>query len=136
MLRDCRTGKEIKTMTIKKLNKRMTSVKAVGMACIMLSLTLLSGCGKRDGLTITNVSYDPTREFYEEYNTAFADYYMKEYGKQIKVIQSHGGSGSQARSVVEGCNADVVTLALEHDITLIQNTGLIDAGWFDEIYDN
>ena len=132
MLRDCRTGKEIKTMTIKKLNKRMTSVKAVGMACIMLSLTLLSGCGKRDGLTITNVSYDPTREFYEEYNTAFADYYMKEYGKQIKVIQSHGGSGSQARSVVEGCNADVVTLALEHDITLIQNTGLIDAGWKDE----
>ena len=135
MLRDCRTGKEIKTMTIKKLNKRMTSVKAVGMACIMLSLTLLSGCGKRDGLTITNVSYDPTREFYEEYNTAFADYYMKEYGKQIKVIQSHGGSGSQARSVVEGCNADVVTLALEHDITLIQNTGLIDAGWKDE-YDS
>ena len=98
-----------------------------------LSVFFLSGCAnKRDGLTITNVSYDPTREFYEEYNDIFADYYMNHYGKQIKVIQSHGGSGSQARSVVEGCNADVVTLALEHDITLIENTGLIDAGWKDE----
>ena len=103
------------------------------MACMTLSVFFLFGCAnKRDGLTITNVSYDPTREFYEEYNDIFADYYMNHYGKQIKVIQSHGGSGSQARSVVEGCNADVVTLALEHDITLIENTGLIAAGWKDE----
>ena len=114
-------------------DSKIRTFKAIGMACITLSVFLLSGCGnKRDGLTITNVSYDPTREFYEEYNEAFADYYRSEYGKQIKVIQSHGGSGSQARSVVEGCNADVVTLALEHDITLIQNTGLIDAGWKSE----
>lgn len=91
---------------------------------------ILSGCGtKSDVMTITNVSYDPTREFYEAYNTLFEEYYKKTYGKEVKVIQSHGGSGSQARSVVEGCNADVVTLALEHDISLIEKTGLIDAGW-------
>ena len=56
----------------------------------------------------------------------------KTYNKKVQVIQSHGGSGSQARSVVEGCNADVVTLALEHDISLIEKTGLVDAGWIKE----
>jgi sulfate transport system substrate-binding protein len=80
-------------------------------------------------ITITNVSYDPTREFYEAYNQMFQQYYEAKYGQKVKVIQSHGGSGSQARSVVEGCNADVVTLALEHDISLIERTGLIDEGW-------
>ena len=123
----------MKTINISKLNNKIKTIKAVGMACMTLSVFFLSGCAnKRDGLTITNVSYDPTREFYEEYNDIFADYYMNHYGKQIKVIQSHGGSGSQARSVVEGCNADVVTLALDHDITLIENTGLIADGWKDE----
>lgn len=113
-------------------NKKRYKLCMLLIMCITMTY-IAAGCGsKRDGLTITNVSYDPTREFYEEYNKVFADYYMAEYGKQIKVIQSHGGSGSQARSVVEGCNADVVTLALEHDISLIENTGLIDAGWKDE----
>mgnify|MGYP000767872590 FL=1 len=113
-------------------NKKRYKLCMLLIMCITMTY-IAAGCGsKRDGLTITNVSYDPTREFYEEYNDIFADYYMNHYGKQIKVIQSHGGSGSQARSVVEGCNADVVTLALEHDITLIENTGLIAAGWKDE----
>ena len=105
---------------------------SIGLIAVLLT-GCLTGCGSsKNSVRIINVSYDPTREFYEEYNKVFADYYMAEYGKQIKVIQSHGGSGSQARSVVEGCNADVVTLALEHDISLIENTGLIDAGWKDE----
>ena len=121
----------MKIINISKLNNKLNIKRWYGMYDIIS--IFLSGCAnKRDGLTITNVSYDPTREFYEEYNDIFADYYMNHYGKQIKVIQSHGGSGSQARSVVEGCNADVVTLALEHDITLIENTGLIAAGWKDE----
>lgn len=101
----------------------------------LLAAALLTGCGGKndDGsITITNVSYDPTREFYEKYNQIFESYYEDKYGEQVNVIQSHGGSGSQARSVVEGCNADVVTLALEHDIDLIQNTGLIYDGWIDE----
>lgn len=98
--------------------------------CLLAALSLCS-CGRKksDTVTITNVSYDPTREFYEQYNKLFEKFYQKKYGKKVEVIQSHGGSGSQARSVVEGCNADVVTLALEHDITLIENTGLIDKGW-------
>ena len=85
-------------------NKKRYKLCMLLIMCITMTY-IAAGCGsKRDGLTITNVSYDPTREFYEEYNKVFADYYMAEYGKQIKVIQSHGGSGSQARSVVEGCD--------------------------------
>ena len=102
------------------------------LAAVTILLTLaLTGCGRNKGdtLTITNVSYDPTREFYEAYNPMFEKYYEEKFGKKVEVIQSHGGSGAQARSVVEGCNADVVTLALEHDITLIEQTGLIEPGW-------
>ena len=109
------------------------------LSTVMILSLLLTGCSGRkdDGtVTITNVSYDPTREFYEKYNKIFESYYESEHGKKINVIQSHGGSGAQARSVVEGCNADVVTLALEHDIDLIQNTGLIDKGWIDEFSDS
>ena len=82
--------------------------------------------------SIINVSYDPTRELYQNYNELFVDYYKTTYGGEIEVIQSHGGSGSQARSVIEGSEADVVTLALAHDITLIEQSGLIDSGWLDE----
>lgn len=113
-------------------NKRIV---AAMLTAVMACSLLLGGCsGKKDDgtITITNVSYDPTREFYEKYNKIFESYYENEHGQKVNVIQSHGGSGSQARSVVEGCNADVVTLALEHDIDLIQNTGLIDEGWIDE----
>ncbi len=100
---------------------------------ILLSLECV-GCGgnSKDHVTITNVSYDPTRELFEEYNSLFKEYYYDIHNKKIEVIQSHGGSGSQARSVVEGCNADVVTLALEHDITLIERTKLIDPEWKQE----
>lgn len=104
------------------------------IAIMLVFLISLTACGKKDDgiIRITNVSYDPTREFYEQYNEIFEQYYLDTYGEKVQVIQSHGGSGSQARSVVEGCNADVVTLALEHDITLIERTGLIDKGWNDE----
>jgi sulfate transport system substrate-binding protein len=116
---------------VDKFSKRLT---VVGIS-LAIAATSLIGCGskKDDGsVTITNVSYDPTREFYEEYNLLFKNWYKEQTGTDVNVIQSHGGSGSQARSVVEGCNADVVTLALEHDITLIENTGLIDEGWKEE----
>lgn len=104
------------------------------MAALLCAGIFLTGCGNASNgkTTITNVSYDPTREFYESYNELFTEYYKETFGEEIEVIQSHGGSGSQARSVVEGCNADVVTLALEHDITLIERTGLIDKGWLQE----
>lgn len=106
----------------------------------VLALTAFAGCGnskKDDGrLTLTNVSYDPTRELYEAYNEAFEAHYKSETGKEINIIQSHGGSGSQARSVIEGCDADVVTLALAHDITLLENVGMIEPGWIEEFEGN
>lgn len=102
---------------------------------------ILCGCGKKEEtndneVTLYNVSYDPTREFYEEYNTMFTDYYKEQTGKTVKVIQSHGGSGSQARSVVEGADADVVTLALALDVSSIEKNGLIDEGWENEFEQN
>lgn len=98
------------------------------------TLPVLSGCTNKNknNSTITNVSYDPTREFYEDYNEAFIKYYKDTNGKDINIIQSHGGSGSQARAVVEGCDADVVTLALERDISLIEKAGLIEPDWIKE----
>jgi len=65
---------------------------------------------------LLNVSYDPTRELYQEYNTAFSKYWLKKTGQTLTIKQSHGGSGKQARSVIDGLQADVVTLALAYDI--------------------
>ncbi len=114
----------------------MKNIKRI-LECIFLTLIfVLSGCTYRnmnEELTIYNVSYDSTRELYEAYNTLFLSYYEEKTGQRLKVLQSHGGSGSQARSVIEGANADVVTLALAHDITLIEEAGLIDKGWYDEL---
>jgi sulfate transport system substrate-binding protein len=78
---------------------------------------------------IVNVSYDPTRELYVEYNAAFAAHWLKEKNQVVTVRQSHAGSGSQARTVIEGMEADVVTLALAYDISAISKAGLIDAAW-------
>ncbi|HBF29729.1 sulfate ABC transporter substrate-binding protein [Rhizobium sp.] len=82
------------------------------------------------GQEILNVSYDPTREFYKQYDAAFSKYWKDKTGEDVKVNQSHGGSGKQARSVIEGLEADVVTLALEADIDVIaQKTKKIPANW-------
>jgi sulfate transport system substrate-binding protein len=80
-------------------------------------------------VSLLNVSYDPTRELYAEFNKAFAAAYQKETGKSIEIKQSHGGSGSQARSVIDGLQADVVTLALAYDIDAIASKGLINKDW-------
>jgi sulfate/thiosulfate transport system substrate-binding protein len=80
-------------------------------------------------LSLLNVSYDPTRELYAEFNKAFVSAYQKETGKKIDIKQSHGGSGSQARGVIDGLQADVVTLALAYDIDAIAGKGLIDKDW-------
>jgi sulfate/thiosulfate-binding protein len=78
---------------------------------------------------LLNVSYDPTREFYGELNTAFSAQWKKNSGEGIRVRTSHGGSGKQARSVVDGLEADVVTLALAADIDTIAKAGLVPADW-------
>src|ERR1700716_237407 len=80
-------------------------------------------------VTLLNVSYDPTRELYVDFNKAFAAAYQKETGKSVEIKQSHGGSGSQARAVIDGLQADVVTLALAYDIDAIAGKGLIPADW-------
>ena len=78
---------------------------------------------------LLNISYDPTRELYEEINRLFADHYKQQTGRQITVEQSHGGSSKQACSVIDGLKADVVTLALGSDVTAVEKAGLINAGW-------
>ena len=83
-----------------------------------------------------NVSYDPTREFYQEYNKSFGQFWKSKTGQDIDFKQSHGGSGKQARSVVDGLQADVVTLALANDIDEIVNAGLIEKGWQKEFPNN
>jgi sulfate/thiosulfate transport system substrate-binding protein len=79
--------------------------------------------------TLLNVSYDPTRELYKEFNTAFAKYWEGKTKQKVAVQQSHGGSGAQARAVNDGLEADVVTLALAYDIDAIARGGLIRQGW-------
>ncbi|CRX38718.1 sulfate ABC transporter substrate-binding protein [Estrella lausannensis] len=84
----------------------------------------------KKSLEILNVSYDPTREFYEEYNKLFAAWWKERTAQELKVVQSHGGSAKQARSVISGLEADVVSLALAFDIDAIENmTGLVGKNW-------
>lgn len=85
--------------------------------------------GKAKEITLLNVSYDPTRELYTEFNKAFAAHWEQEKGQKVNVKQSHGGSGKQGRAVIDGLDADVVTLALGYDIDAIQKAGLINEGW-------
>jgi len=81
-------------------------------------------------ITLLNVSYDPTRELYEEYNAAFAKYWAATTGDQVTINQSHGGSGKQARAVIDGLEADVVTLALAYDIDAIhEKANLLPKNW-------
>jgi sulfate/thiosulfate-binding protein len=88
-------------------------------------------------VTLLNVSYDPTRELYEAYNTAFAKYWKDKTGQDVKINQSHGGSGKQARSVVDGLPADVVTLALAADVDGIATAGkLLPLNWESRLPNN
>ncbi len=90
----------------------------------------------KEPVELLNVSYDPTRELYEEFNAAFAKHWEAETGQKVTINQSHGGSGKQGRSVIDGLEADVVTLALAYDIDEIQAAGLIAEGWQDRLEEN
>jgi sulfate/thiosulfate transport system substrate-binding protein len=79
--------------------------------------------------TLLNASYDPTRELYQDFNTAFAKYWKAKSGQDVTVRQSHGGSGGQARAVIDGLDADVVTLALAYDVDAVAASGLIKPDW-------
>ena len=116
--------------------KHTTITKVIGIslsAALLASVT--TGCGSAsngDTVQITNVSYDPTRELYTAYNELFAKHWKEKTGQDVEVTQSHGGSGKQALEVANGLDADVVTLALEYDITSIQKAGLINEGWINK----
>ena len=119
---------------MKKRKNFIRKITLFAMTGAVMASSLI-GCGNEkadETITFTNVSYDPTREFYAAYNELFAEHYKEETGNDIELVQSHGGSGSQARSVIEGNDADVVTLALAHDITSIEEAGMIEAGWMNE----
>lgn len=96
-----------------------------------IALTVLSGMlNAQSPQTLLNVSYDPTREFYAEYNAAFMKHWKSQTGQEVNIKQSHGGSGKQARSVIDGLDADVVTLALAGDIdALYANGGWVPKDW-------
>lgn len=109
---------------------------------IIAALLGLSGlwttpaCAQKS-VTILNVSYDPTRELYQDYNEAFSKYWLAETGEKVTFQQSHGGSGKQARSVIDGLSADVVTLALAYDIDMIAQRGrLLPVDWQKRLPDN
>ncbi|MEZ4600780.1 MAG: sulfate ABC transporter substrate-binding protein [Syntrophotaleaceae bacterium] len=90
----------------------------------------LSHAGWAEEIKLLNVSYDPTRELYQEYNVAFAQYWKEKTGNIVTVRQSHGGAGKQARAVIDGLEADVVTLALAYDIDAIaKKTGFLPSDW-------
>ncbi|TGL60197.1 sulfate ABC transporter substrate-binding protein [Leptospira ognonensis] len=103
----------------------------------LFSLLSLQTIGLIAGdLSLLNVSYDPTRELYAEYNKMFVDYWKAKTGEELKIKQSHGGSGKQARSVIDGLEADIVTLALAYDIDIIASKGLISRDWAKSLPNN
>src|SRR5262245_1251233 len=104
--------------------------KILGSAIALAFATGLASSAALAETTLLNVSYDPTRELYQAYNEAFAAHWKKETGEDITIEASHGGSGKQARAVIDGLEADVVTLALAYDIDQIAaNGGLIAPDW-------
>ncbi len=120
-------------------------MKKFSIIALTISLFALSACGKQDSaatqnaneITLLNVSYDPTRELYQAVNKAFATHWEATTKQKISIKQSHGGSGKQARSVIDGLEADVVTLALAHDIDEIATRGkLLSADWQKKLPDN
>ncbi len=106
--------------------------QCMSMAVVFFFLLAIGGCSSSsNGSTVElqNVSYDPTRELWKDLNKRFAAAYEVEYGQSVRIKQSHGGSGSQARAVIDGLEADVVTLALWSDTDAIRRKGLIQEGW-------
>lgn len=123
---------QIKTQTL-----RIATL--AGLAAFLLLSGLSCGQSPRSAggqITLLNVSYDPTREFYAEYDRAFAKYWRAKTHQSVAIKQSHGGSGKQAQSVINGLDADVVTLGIASDIDAIQKSGDIKPDWERRLPDN
>ncbi|HSY06458.1 MAG TPA: sulfate ABC transporter substrate-binding protein [Steroidobacteraceae bacterium] len=122
---------------------RQAARRAAALALALVVLAALSSCsrpptpGGAARITLRNVSYDATRELYVDFNAAFARHWQQQTGQQVRIDQSHGGSATQARSVIEGLAADVVTLALAADIDVIAAQGkLLPLNWQSLLADN
>jgi sulfate transport system substrate-binding protein len=100
-----------------------------GLLVLGAALLGLPGIARAADVTLLNVSYDPTRELYQELDAAFAKRWQARTGKAVEIQQSHGGSGKQARAVIDGLEADVLTLALAYDIDAVAKSGLLAADW-------
>jgi len=107
------------------MTKRVSGI----VASVVLSATVVVGAAHAADVTLLNASYDPTRELYLAINKAFGAKYTAATGKTVDIKQSHGGSGKQARSVIDGLAADVVTLALAYDIDAIADRGIVAKDW-------
>ncbi len=112
------------------------NIRAIALlSAAVIGLVSFVGCSDSSDegtVTLTNVSYDPTRELYEAYNEIFAQHWNELTGQEVEITQSHGGSGKQALEVANGLEADVVTLALEYDVNAVRDAGLIEDGWVSE----
>jgi sulfate transport system substrate-binding protein len=108
------------------------------MRALLLSALLFAACTRDAGtVTLLNVSFDPTRELYDDVNTAFVKSWAAKTGQQVVINQSHGGSGKQARAVIDGLEADVVTLALAYDVDALRTKGkLIPERWAERLPNN
>ncbi len=108
-----------------KISSRMSPRRIAAVLLLAAALLVTRACAT----TILNVSYDPTREFYREFNTAFAKHWKEKTGEDVTIDASHGGSSKQARAVIDGLEADVVTLALAADVNAIARAGLLPENW-------
>ena len=109
---------------------------AAALIAALAAPVALAPVAQAADVTLLNVSYDPTRELYQQFNKLFAETYKAETGKSVEIKASHGGSGKQARSVIDGLEADVVTLALAYDIDAIADKGFIAQDWQKRLPDN
>ncbi len=119
-------------------NRRVLMGLAAGGAAALAAPAILGGAARAAAkpVTLLNVSYDPTRELYKAINPAFASYWKGKTGQDLVINQSHGGSGAQSRSVIDGLQADVVTLGLAWDIDAIADRGLIAKNWQSRLPNN
>src|SRR4026208_1822614 len=116
-------------MKLNRIAKLTTAITAA------LGLSLVSSFAK--DIKLLNVSYDPTRERYQEFNAAFAKHWKAKTGEGVVIQQSHGGSSKQARAVIDGLDADVVTLALPYDIDMLHDKAqLLPEGWQSRLSNN
>jgi sulfate/thiosulfate-binding protein len=116
--------------TLSTTRRGLLGVSALGAAALAAPAFLAGPANAQSKLTLLNVSYDPTRELYKGINAAYAGFWKSRTGQDIEIQQSHGGSGKQARSVIDGLQADVVTLALAYDIDAIaEKAKLLPANW-------